>query len=348
MVPGLMHIAVLGAGAAGSAAAITLRNAGIPVTIIEREALPRYRPGETLHPGIEPLMQKLGVAGNLHANGYLRQKGIWSKWNGGMGFVPYGEDASGPWLGFQAPRDDLDSRMLQSARSLGAQLVTATVLGISFDAADAVCRVETTAGPVPVDSLIDCTGASQTIARLLKVRVTRHSPTLVARFGYVHGTFAGKAPSIAADERGWTWIAEVAPSRFQWTRVTEPLNRPPPKWLPDSLCGLTAGKSYGADVTWRMAERVAGNGWFLAGDAAAILDPSSSRGVLRATMTGMMAGHLLVQRWIQNVPAAVCALAYQQWLSAWFRHDVAEMGRAYGLVHLFGFQARMANQAEAS
>ena len=46
-------------------------------------------------------------------------------------------------------------------------------------------------------------------------------------------------------------------------------------------------------MTWRMADSAAGSGWYMVGDAAAILDPTSSRGVLKALMTGVMAGHLI-------------------------------------------------------
>lgn len=41
-----------------------------------------------------------------------------------------------------------------------------------------------------------------------------------------------------------------------------------------------------------MARAVAGPGWFLAGDAAAVLDPASSHGVLRAVLTGFRAGQV--------------------------------------------------------
>lgn len=335
-----MHAGVLGGGPAGAAAAITLRNAGLPVTIIEREAFPRFRPGETLHPGIEPLLQKLGVSENLHSAGYLRQEGVWSKWGGPMRFVRYGEDQSGPWRGFQAPRADFDRRMLESACRLGAQRIVANAVGVSFDDSGTVNRIETTVGPVRVDSVIDCTGGARTLARQFKIPIARHSPRLVARFGYVRGRFADPTPVICADETGWTWIAEVEPERFQWTRVTKPCDRPEPMWVPDCLRGLTRDTSHGADVTWRMVEKVAGNGWFIAGDAAAVLDPSSSHGVLRAIMTGMMAGHLIVRRWSRNASAEACARSYQEWLSAWFHHDVAEMSLAYGRANLFGFPTR--------
>jgi flavin-dependent dehydrogenase len=50
------------------------------------------------------------------------------------------------------------------------------------------------------------------------------------------------------------------------------------------------------DVTLRMAAQTAGDGWFLCGDAALVLEPSVSHGVLRGPMSGMAAATGAVQR----------------------------------------------------
>lgn len=89
-----------------------------------------------------------------------------------------------------------------------------------------------------------------------------------------------------------------------------------------------------ADVTWRMAERVAGEGYFLVGDAAAVLDPASSHGVLRAIMSGMMAGHLASQVVRDEISDSFAVDHYQKWLTNWFRHDLNSMRRWYS--ELFG------------
>jgi flavin-dependent dehydrogenase len=162
---------------------------------------------------------------------------------------------------------------------------------------------------------------------------------LVARFGYATGRFDDPTPSICADQDGWTWIAEVEPHRFQWTRVTETHKRPDRTWIPQCLQGLETEPARSADVTWRMVKTVAGPGYFLAGDAAVVLDPSSSHGVLRAIMSGVMAAHLVVRHLCDGVDALVSASTYQEWLTSWFQHDVEEMSHAYRAVNLFGFMA---------
>ena len=332
-----MCVVVLGGGPAGTAAALTLLQAQVPVTIVERSPFPRYRPGETLHPGIEPLLARLGVEEILHAAGYIRHMGVWSAWAEPIRFVPYGGDGNGPWRGFQAIRSDFDRRLLEKACENGASLVAGEVSGVLAGADGSIRGVQTSAGPIFARYVIDCTGSSHTLARHLRIPVVRHSRQLIARFGYATGQYGGPAPSIQSDANGWTWITEVAPTRFQWTRVTEAYHRPTPAWIPASLQGLDAEPSRGADVSWRMAADVAGPGYFLTGDAAAVLDPSSSHGVLRAVMSGMMAAHLAVQDICFGADAKVCARYFQEWFTSWFREDSKKMSRMYQEANLFGF-----------
>lgn len=334
----MKQVVIIGGGPSGAAAALTLLNAQIPVTIVEQKSFPRFRPGETLHPGIEPLLARLGVAHQLQSAGYVRHLGVWSGWRGAMQFVPYGTDTNGPWRGYQAIRADFDQRLLDSARSRGAQILAGKVSEVLLNASNEVAGVMTSEGPVAATYVIDCSGGAHMLARQLRIPIMRHSLQLVARFGYATGCFDGPSPSIRSDQEGWTWIAEVEPHRFQWTRVTETHNRPDRTWIPHGLRDLEAEPSRSADVTWRIAKTVAGLGYFLTGDAAAVLDPSSSHGVLRAIMSGMMAAHLVARHLCDGADAQGCALTYQNWLSSWFQHDVEIMSRAYCTANLFGFR----------
>ena len=332
-----MNVAIIGGGPSGTAAALMLLEAQIPVTLIERTPFPRFRPGETLHPGIEPLLNRLGVADQLHAAGYVRHRGVWSGWDGSMRFVPYGQDVSGPWKGYQAIRADFDHRLLECARTRGATILTGNVSRVLRNASDEVAGVMTSEGPVQATYVMDCSGSSHTLARQLRIPILRYSPQLVARFGYVKGSFDCPTPSICPDQDGWTWIAEVEPQRFQWTRVTEAHRRPDRAWIPQGLRDLEAERTRSADVTWRMAKTVAGPGYFLVGDAAAVVDPCSSHGVLRGIMSGMMAAYFVIRHLAFRTHAQSCAFAYQDWLTSWFLHDVEEMSRAYCAAKLFGF-----------
>lgn len=133
------------------------------------------------------------------------------------------------------------------------------------------------------------------LARQLRISVVPYSRPLFVRYGYMQGACPERdeAPSLQANRSGWTWTARVAPSLYQWTRLALQSARFPPPWRLTAFSGLTdTGPVRGADVTWRMAAQTAGPGFFLVGDAACVLDPASSPGVLKAMMSGMMAVHL--------------------------------------------------------
>src|SRR5882724_5704622 len=112
-------VVVIGGGPAGAAAAIACATRGLCVVLCERERFTLERPGETLHPGIEPLLAQLGVADRLPQVVGARHAGIWIEWGSARRFEPFGADAHGPWLGFQVRRSDFDALLLERAREVG-------------------------------------------------------------------------------------------------------------------------------------------------------------------------------------------------------------------------------------
>ena len=178
---------------------------------------------------------------------------------------------------------------------------------------------------------VDASGATRWLGRALDVASPARSPRLIARYGYMEGSCPAcdDAPSLVGDASGWTWTALVRPKLYQWTRVS--FDGPPRSdWTPPQLLGLTPrARSRGADVTWRMAGQAAGPGWFMVGDAAAMLDPTSSHGVLKAIMSGMMAGHLIAGVLGGRAPAEATAATYHDWLAGWFSTDATRLARFY-------------------
>ena len=332
-------ILVIGGGPAGAAAAITARQAGIEVVILEELTFPRFRPGETLHPGMEPLLERLGARQSILEGDYFRHAGTWVEWGARKGFVPFGGDEAGPWRGFQARRDDFDRRMLSLARDSGAHVRPECATGLTFDANGRLTGVESPTGRIEARFILDASGSKHWLARRLGVPLRRESPRLVARYGYMEGALAPEEPlpRIRTSEHGWTWLADLGQGRYQWIRVTEPSHRPVRPWSPPEWQGMRGCGSFGADVTWRIAEQTAGERWFLCGDAGGVLDPSSSHGVLRAMMSGMMAAHLASAVTSGKLLAANAAASYRQWFADWFRHDAQIMADAYREAGLFGY-----------
>lgn len=321
-------VLIAGGGPAGAAAAITCALGGARVMLCERDAAPGERPGETLHPGVEPLLAQLGVADRLAAVTGARHAGIWVEWGGPRRFQGFGGDPGGEWRGFQVWRADFDALLLERARELGVDVRRGcAAAGVLEDG-----RVRTTDGVVSARVRVDATGRARWLGRALGVATQRRSPRLLARYGYVEGDCPPRddAPALVADAEGWTWTARVKPRLYQWTRVRFDGRQTPAEWLPGEFAGMTPrGPSRGADVTWCVAERVADPGWFLVGDAAATLDPASSHGVLRALMSGIAAGHLVTAVVRGRAPAHEAAAAYHAWLTGWFAADAARLGELY-------------------
>ncbi len=324
---------VLGGGPAGCAAAILCAQRGLPVALLERTRFPRHRPGETLHPGIEPLLEQLGLADAVRAAGFLRHAGIRVQWAGARRFEPFGADEQGPWLGFQAWRADFDAIMLERARAVGVRVhQPCRALQPLLDGGRVV-GVATTDGPLYAPVIVDAAGGSHWLARKLGAYVQTYSPQLIVHYGYAAGERPAldAAPEITADRAGWTWIARVRPRLYHWTRLSLRPERAPADCVPEELRELERrGGTRGADVTWRMVMNPAGPGYFLVGDAAAVLDPVSSHGVLKAIMSGMMTGHLIAQTRTGACSEQRAALEYRRWLVNWFHADVGRLKQLYG------------------
>jgi len=324
---------VIGGGPAGTAAAITSARGGLSVTLLEAEPFPRHRPGETLHPGVAPLLTRLGAADSLESAGFLRHAGVWVEHSGKPEFQAYGVDESGPWLGYQACRTEFDSLLLDQARTCGVSILQPHRALRVLREGRRIAGAETTAGTVDATFTIDASGVSAWLARQLSLPHRQASRKLIAFYGYMRGNCPVRdaAPSFTYGANGWVWTARVRPNLYHWTRLVTPstLQR---AGAPPEFAGLESlGRSKGADVTWRHLESSAGPGYFVAGDAATVTDPSSSHGVLRAIMSGILAGHLVLKNMFRNESAQALSAEYQQFLQSSFDFDWTHASKLFHL-----------------
>jgi flavin-dependent dehydrogenase len=330
-------IVVIGGGPAGSATAIICARAGLRVTLVERSAFPRQVPGDTLHPGVLPLLRTLGVENQVLAAGFVRHEGHCVKWDGPPRFVPFGSDSKGLWRGLQAWRPRFDAILLERVRQLGVCIEQPSQPRLLRRGWGKVIGIVTDQGPLDANFVVDATGTRGWLTQQLGLKMECVSPRLTACYGYATGSCPERdaVPALSADAAGWTWVARVRSQIYQWTRLNFDGQRPDPDWLPAELAKLKACQpTRGADVTWRIASSPAGPGYFLVGDAAAALDPCSSHGVLRALMSGMYAGHLIVQVLAHGQPAMLAIEAYSTWLRDWFNHEAQKLTELYSvLVH---------------
>lgn len=325
------EVVVVGAGPAGCAAAISCARRGLRVALIERQAFPRFRPGESLHPGIEPLLQQLGVADQLCGHGARRFDGQWVHWNGDPRFNGFGADDRGTWQGFHIERAQLDATLLSQAVALGVEVYQPCRAQRVLTQDNRVIGVDTDSGYIHAPYLIDASGAHTWLGRQLGLPTHNCSPPLVARYGYLRGHSAiySTTAHLEADPDGWTWIAQVEEHLLHWTRLTfETTTRS--SGLPEALQALpVTGPKRAADVTWRITPDAAGAGYFLVGDAANRLDPASSHGVLKALMSGMQAAQAVTECLRQPTLQLAAQWQYRQWLNDGFAHDMTHLRDFY-------------------
>jgi flavin-dependent dehydrogenase len=298
-------VAVFGTGPAGCAAAAELARRGYRVALLGRTGNARPNVGECLPPGIRPQLEKAGVWEDFLRAGHTPSAGIRSYWGsdepGDRHFIfsPYG-------AGWHVDRLRFDAMLRDAAVRNGAVWLE---LG-----EDTVCA----------RFVIDATGRAAVFARRCGAR-RRSLDRLMGIAGYFSaGPEMEPALTIEAVADGWwysaplprgkliavcmtdatvvqrdglmkpdRWMARLAQAKQHFRRVQRHAGR-----LVDGLRIVPAESSF--------LDRIAGDGWIAAGDAAATVDPLSSMGILTAISSGLGAAQT-ADAWLSgddNAPAA--------------------------------------------
>jgi flavin-dependent dehydrogenase len=326
-------VVVVGAGPAGTSAAIFCRKAGLSVALVEGQEFPRFRPGEFLHPGAEALLDLLEVKVAVRKLDTISVKGVWKHTKTQRRFVPFGDDAHGAWVGLQVDRAAFDGELLKRACATGSVLLQPCRVSN-------VMRVEsgwligTRVGELRTRLLIDATGSDSIVAKQLGLKPVLHSPQIIAKYGYGSGRTSKRfnSPMFFLSKCGWMWIAKVGREKFQWITASWTSDTSFEPQLPSGLLHLAGiSRSRGANVTWRILNKTALPNYFSVGDAAAVLDPSSSHGVIRALATGIKAGFWARRALHDAESSRRIANAYDLWVKRWFEHDVRRLQTAYSI-----------------
>lgn len=325
---GFLKILIVGAGPAGSSCAIQLLKAGHSVTILDRTKFPRHKPGETLHPGVEPLLKELGVLDEVLSFNFLRHHGIENIRDSYSKYQAYNKDEG--WRGFQLFREDFDLIFLNKAIELGAAFqggVNPTKVNHS---AEGITSIETSTGEFKADYFIDATGKRAWLANNLKIEFEEYSPKRIAYYGYIRNSgFKPINPKLIWDDEGWTWISQVKENLTAWVRLNlKEHEKIGVDWIPEILAdGEPTGSRKAVDVTWRKAQTYCKENCFLAGDAAFVLDPGSSHGVLKALMSGIMVAHLISK--ISQNDLVKIHESYNYWMEQQFVADITKLKELY-------------------
>jgi flavin-dependent dehydrogenase len=320
------RVVIVGAGPAGSACAIALNEAGLDVVLCDSGRFSALLT-ETLHPGIVPLLEILGIAKRFSAAGFLRHRGYTVSLSGLSSFQSYGNG----WLGYQVNRPQMRQMLWERARELGVRLLMPVrAQGILRNGRN-VCGIETSIGELPASYVIDATGSSRFLCRSVGIDVLQRSKKLIVQYGYglVHESHSEQSPHFAVDEGCWRWSAPIDEERLHWARLLRTGEFVSPEWIPQDLKAIYSTKLYACDTTWRVVAQPALNGLFTIGDAAGTIDPAAGNGVIRAIMSALMAAHVIKHVDEKRLPLSEGSTAYAAWFHEFYRGQCQALSSRY-------------------
>src|ERR1035441_2417250 len=213
-------VIIVGGGPAGSCAAIRCAQWGLRVLLLEREAFPRNRPGESLHPGIEGVLRQVGVLEMVLDAGFLRFDGNHVIRNGTATFEPF-PIADNRVRGLQASRPEFDAILLERARQMDVEIIQPGRGLLPLISGGRVTGVESADGKLESTFVIDAAGRGQWLARHMGLQTHVHSPRWIAHYAYLEGECPARDdnPAFWFDDTGWTWTVGVRPGFYNWTRL---------------------------------------------------------------------------------------------------------------------------------
>ena len=305
-------VIVVGGGPAGATAAAAAARAGLDVLLLEAGAHPRAHVGESLLPGIIPILDDVGA---LEA---VRGAGFWTKtgstlWDWGLTprwdlWFADSDAYDSAWL---VERARFDALLFEHARACGVDARTRAVVrelvwedgrlaGVQWEPRDG--EAETARAHV----VIDASGASALVARARSVREPIEGLRHQCMWAHFDGASRLPPPRehqalFVAQSQQWWWLFPLDETRASVgvVQLDADARQGAPRRDFDALLlacpeivqvlGASAKRStpvrHERDWSYRMRE-VSGPGWIAVGDAAGFLDPVLSTGVMLALHTG--------------------------------------------------------------
>lgn len=306
-------VAILGDGPAGTTLATLLSRLGARVALYTPGRRPDLVVGESLVPAIIPILRDLGIEDAVREFGVLKP-GATFVLNDTESMHFDFADVKGhlPGYAYNVPRDRFDATLRETCESAGTQIIHARArLGISeagqprltpesLEAADGFFSNQRFSGTGDQpDLIVDATGRSRTLARLMDLPTAEGERRDHALFAHLEGVLLHNAGHVHTDrlEHGWCWRIPL-PGRVSLGVVVEPAvlrshgetaeeqfegyiaSEPRLKKLTDGARRVSPVLRY--NNYQLVTQRGTGPGWALLGDAFGFVDPVFSSGLYLA------------------------------------------------------------------
>lgn len=286
-------VAIAGGGPAGTAAALTLlRYSQLRPVVVERSSYEAWRVGETLSPGVFPLLQYLGAESLLSGHGQRPAYASSAAW-GSSDVVSRDFLFTGGGDAWHLDRARFDASLADLVAERGGTVLTNS----AFEQLDLRVRF-----------VIDATGRHAAVARRKGARPRQddHLTGLVAIFE--GGDDSQTATLVEAVEDGWWYSARLPEQRSvaafmsdadlvrarhlhdrdAWLEHLGDAHRTRARIVDAQLVqGPVAAPAHS-----HILDRLTGDGWLAAGEAAAGFDPLSSMGIGYAIASGIQAARV--------------------------------------------------------